>query len=86
MDKHASLDEPPAGRFFKKASTEVGSSNTSASASNGPVVLSPTKQLALRSQCIEQLEKWHGLMESGAISRQQYDELQAKLFSDIKKY
>ena len=43
MDKHASLEEPPAGRFFKKASTEVGSSNTSASVSNGLVVLSPTK-------------------------------------------
>ena len=87
MEKHASLEEPPPGRFFKMKTIEVESSNTSASKlSSDKVIMSPTKRLSLRSQCIEQLEKWHRLMESGAISKEQYDELQTTLFSDIKKY
>ena len=83
MQKHTSLEEPPPGRFFK--TTRIESDNTSASKVSS-VVMSPIKRLSLRSQCIEQLEKWHRLMESGAISKEQYDELQIKLFSDIKKY
>ena len=88
MQKHVSVEEPPSGRFFKKTTTETESSTTSASklSSDKTAVMSPTKRLSLRSQCIEQLEKWHRLMESGAISKEQYDELQTKLFSDIKKY
>ena len=82
MDKHASLEEPPTGRFFNKSSTEVESSNTPTTTTRVcPSALSPTKRLALRSQCIEQLEKWHQLMECGAISKDQYEELQAKLIS-----
>ena len=80
MGKHTSLDEPPGGRFFKSV-TKVSSDDASAKS-----VMSPAKRVSLRTQCIEQLEKWHRLMESGAISKQQYDELQSKFFDDIKKY
>ena len=80
MQKHASLEEPPPGRFFKTTTTEIESSNTKLSSDE--VVMSPTKRLSLHSR-IEQLEKWHRLMEGGAISKEQYDELQTKLFSDI---
>jgi len=67
MDKHASLEEPPTGRFFNKLSTEVESSNTPTNITRVcPSALSPTKRLALQSQCLEQLEKWHQLMECGA--------------------
>ena len=87
MQKHTSLEELPPGRFFKKTTVQIESDNTSTSKiSSDKVVMLPTKRLSLCSQCIEQLEKWHRLMESGAISKEQYDELQMKLFSDIKKY
>jgi len=39
--------------FSQKKSTEAGSSNMSANAPNGPVVLTPKKRLALHSQCID---------------------------------
>ena len=66
--------------FFKSVA-KVSSDDVSAKS-----VMSPTKRVSLRTQCIEQLDKWHRLMESGAISQQQYDELQSKLFDDLKKY
>ena len=31
MQKHASVEEPPSGRFFKKSTTEIKLSTTSAS-------------------------------------------------------
>jgi len=85
MEKHKSFDEPPVGRFFDTKATDK--ENRSASdAQSIKHVSSPAKRVSLRTQCIEQLEKWHRLMESGAISKEQYDELQSKLFDDIKKY
>ena len=82
MDKHTSLEGPPTGRFFNKSSTEVESCSTPTTITSVcPSALSLTKRLALRSQCKEHLEKWHQLMECGAISKDQYEELQAKLIS-----
>lgn len=37
----------------------------------------------LCSEFIEQLDKWHKLLDSGAINQQQYDELQQTILSDI---
>lgn len=93
MNKHTSLEEPPTGRFFKtqnesktsessKKITEVPATQTS----TDPTVLSPAKRVTLRTQCIEQLERWHQLMEKGGISKEQYDGLQADILAEIKKY
>ena len=72
-NKHESLDTPPNKSFFgKKASDPVG--------------VSPSKRISLRSECINQLDKWHQLMERGVISDDQYKELQDKIFKDIKKF
>ena len=49
-------------------------------------MLSPTKRVMLRTQCIEQLERWHNLMKSGGITKEQYDELQGSILSEVKKY
>ena len=46
---------------------------------------SPSKRLGLRGDCIEQLSKWYNLLEKGAISRQQYDELKEAIMGDISK-
>ena len=87
MEKHHSLDEPPAGRFFNTKAADKenrsGSEVQSAKLASDRETLSPAKRVSLRSQCIEQLEKRHRLMESGAISKEQYNELQSKLFNDI---
>ena len=44
---------------------------------------SPMKRLNMRTQCIEQLSKWHVLLESGAISQAQYEELKSSIIDDI---
>ena len=37
---------------------------------------SPSKRVGVRTQCIDQLTKWHDLLKiSGAISPSQYEEL-----------
>ena len=58
MKKHDSYKYPPDKPFFGKLhkhSTEVR--------------LSPWKRINMRSECIEQLEKWHKLMECGGNLR-----------------
>ena len=59
--KHESLDAPPNKPFFgkKKSGDSVG--------------VSPGKRISLRSECINQLDKWHQLKECGVYD--QYDEL-----------
>ena len=93
MQKHTSLEEPPTGRFFKTSrdSTKVKINETLEVACTTliptqPASLSPTKRVTLRTQCIEQIERWHQLMEKGAISKEQYDDLQSTILCEIKKY
>ena len=78
MRKHTSLEEPPNGRFFKTQShgekKELEQESSTRSVPE-PIVLSPAKRVTLRTQCIEQLERWYQLMEKGGISKEQYDEL-----------
>ena len=72
--KHDSLDVPPNKPFFgKKKSTDA-------------VAVSPGKRINLRSECITQLDKWHQLKERGVISKEQYEELQKTILTDIKKF
>ena len=57
----------------------------------GPLIssnqtMSPAKRVALRTQCTEQLERWHQLMEKGGITKEQYDDLQDNILSEIKQY
>ena len=75
LKKHASYEEPPDKPFFRlKGSTSKAQG------------ISPAKRITLRSECIDQLDKWHKLMEKGAISTEQYKDLQDTIMSDIKKF
>ena len=47
--------------------------------------ISPGKQIYLHTQCMDQLEKWHCLLEKGVISEMQYKEFQGNILGDIKK-
>ena len=99
LDKHSSLESPPVGRFFKSpnqskssdsessaTATVTGETTAASQSSAEPTMLSPTKRVMLRTQCIEQLERWHNLMKSGGITKEQYDELQGSILSEVKKY
>lgn len=93
MGKHASYDDPPNLLFFRghKSATRspaivkegVPWSDTGGSCVSS-VSMSPGKRLQMRSQCIEQLDQWHTLLEKGGITQEQYDELQGKIFADMQ--
>ena len=97
MGKHDSITEAPRKRFFQSsekssessvpASSSTTSSKSSATISNTAptLVASPGRRVSIRSECIDQLQKWHALLDCGAISKEQYDELQATILSDIRK-
>lgn len=72
-NRHDSYDSPPRKAFFGKNKRE----------STG---VSPGKRLSFRSECIDQLDKWHQLMERGVVSNEEYGELQEKILADIKKF
>lgn len=83
MKKHSSYDEPPDKPFFRHSRTVKGKTNTSPSGSDG---MSPAKRINLRTECINQLDKWHMLLEKGAITSDQYQQLQDTILGDIKNF
>ena len=74
MGKHNRYDHAPDKLFFKSGKKCVNEAATA----------SPGKRLQMRSECIDQLDKWHQLMEKGAITAEQYKEIQDNM-NDIKK-
>ena len=77
MGKHESYDSAPDKLFFKNGKKRVSEASTA--------TVSPGKRLQMRSECIDQLDKWHQLMEKGAITAEQYKEIQDNIMNDIKK-
>ena len=74
--KHESMEQPPNKSFFgKKKPSDAASS-----------CVSPGKRISLRSECINQLDKWHQLKERGVISNEEYEDLQKTILVDIKKF
>lgn len=76
MKKHDSLEEPPDLPFWRGRKKKVES----------PISVSPGKRINLRGQCVDQLLKWHQLLEKGAITQEQYDEFHATIMSDVKQF
>lgn len=83
IKKHTSYTDPPNKPFFRKHSAKKNKSSTSASMS---AELSPVKRINLRTECINQLDKWHELLEKGAITLEQYTQLQGTILGDIKNF
>ena len=75
MKKHDSYECPPDKPFFGKLRKHAAETS-----------LSPGKRINMRSECIDQLEKWHKLMECGAISNDQYKELKDTILKDINNF
>ena len=83
MRKHESCDIPPDKPFFKGSK---GKKKNPCTSSTDLLEISPGKRIHLRTQCMDQLEKWHCLLEKGIISEEQYKELQGNILGDIKKF
>ena len=66
MKKYESYEDPPDKPFFGKSRKKTLSTATRA-------VVSPGKRLSMQSECIDQLDKWHKLMECGGISPEEYN-------------
>jgi len=68
--------------YFKKGNkhTHTVASDPVMPAQTG---VSPCKRLTMPTACIEQMDKWHSLLEKGGITQQQYDQLQEKIMSDM---
>ena len=80
LGHHDSYDQPPNKSFFgatKKAA---------ASAPSAPGAVSPGRRIHLRSECIDQLTKWHKLMDDGVISLEEYQDMHKTILGDIKKF
>ena len=77
MKKHDSYNDPPKKPFFK-GQPKSESSKTDE--------LSPDQRIRCRSECIDQLDKWHSLLKRGAISQDEFDSMQKTILSDIKKF
>ena len=94
MGKHDSYDNPPDLPFFvgRRAARSCAAGSTSVLASASlpqstptPQTQSPGKRIRYRSECMDQLTKWHTLMEKGIITSEQYQGFVGTILNDIKK-
>ena len=89
LHKHDSYDTPPCVPYFKKASVHLNQAPTApteaevTSISTSSGVISPGKRVTMRTECIDQLKKWHDLLEEGAITRSEYDKVQEVILKDM---
>ena len=87
MGKHGSYDSPPDLPYFKRSTKgktkDAHGKNEEEPAVRLVTISSPVKRLAFRTECIEQLSKWHTLLERGGITQQQYDEVKGTIMSDM---
>ena len=74
MKKHDSYDRPPDKPFFKQKEEQPATG-----------IRSPGRRIHYRSECMNQLDKWHSLLQCGVITQEQYTEMQESILSDIKK-
>ena len=89
IGKHSSRYIPPDQPFFRESHRKTsisGSVSSTAVPTSSSVAVSPGKRVSLRSECINQLDKWHSLLEKGIISQEQYDKMQKTIMSDMFKF
>lgn len=81
IEKHDSEEVPPDLPYFRgrasKSTVPEGSSN------KVDAVLSPTNRVSLRTECIDQLNKWHDLLEKKIVTQEEYDQVQKNILQDI---
>ena len=87
MGKHDSYTQPPDKPFFRgrKRAAAVSTSALESVPETKKPAASPGRRVSMRSELIDQLKKWHQLFESGAIGKEEHDELQKTILLDIKQ-
>ena len=88
IGKHDSYEQPPNVPYFTRG-TKKSSPQGSQTANDLPTPsdpMSPRKRLGLRTECIDQLNKWHSLLEKGAITQADYDKVQQTILKDIMQH
>ena len=55
------------------------------STSDSAIGISPGKRINLRSECMQQLDKWHRLLEKGTITELEYKETQEHILKEMKR-
>ena len=83
MGKHDSLDLAPNKPFWR---TPSGNKGSPLPQSDSTVAVSPGKKIQLQGQLVDQLLKWHDLLEKGGIDQQQYNGIQASIMENVKKF
>ena len=78
MGKHESYEEPPDKPFRGRKPSALNTPTQ-------PAGISPGKKVNMRTELINQLQKWYQLLETGAISQAQYAELKDTILLDIKE-
>ena len=73
LGKHKSVIQPPKTAFYQPLHT-----------TSSMLVASPGRRVSIRLECIDQLQKLHSLLGCGAITKDQYHELQGTILSDIR--
>ena len=86
MKKHGSLDVPPDKPFWRMKKGKETKRDQGAASIPPSSVSSPGKRIELRGKLVDQLLKWHQLVEKGGITQEQYDQLQLTIMSDVNKF
>ena len=87
IGKHSSHEVPPDLPYFRQSHKKTtSSSELPIATSSSSVSVSPGKRVSLRSECINQLDKWHSLLEKGVITQKQYEDMQETILSDMFKF
>lgn len=80
IEKHDSYDVPPDVPYFKGRSSNA---STSLHVSQMDTTNPPRNRVSLRTECIDQLSKWHDLLEKQVITQEDYDKVQQTILKDI---
>ena len=85
LGKHGSLDEPPDLPFLEREKQVLEKPHLKHRTQWFPqqVPKVQAKRFGVRTECIDQLSKWHGLLTKGAISQSQYEELKQTILKDM---
>ena len=86
MGKHSSLDEPPDKPFWRGRKRPTTEADNQVTTKIRRVVSSssPSTKVSMRTQLIDQLEKWKKLHTDGIIDDTEYKELRESILTDIK--
>lgn len=88
MKTWTSLDKPPNKPFVthsrKRSKAKCSTGVETPATKKPPSIASPGRKVGVRTELIDQLDKFYKLKESGAISSTEYDELRSNILSDIK--